>query len=264
MTRSIVAAVLTLITVACATRRISGNFQVVRAAPEYLLRAPDASTTPFPEVLNRYRNTRTGWVDLRPQMELRVEAAYYREGSLQRNLAAYLGTEIARFEVRPGGQLRLTSVASGLKEPRGRQPAVQQLVGSSQRRFSHSRFFYAMAVNRKGQTRGAVLLGAGAAAELDRLTAQLQSDPESVCGGKSAHCTVFPETCTASVEMQIVVNGMPRTINWGNVLDSVAAHPRHVEVLRLDAGRLVPVEVDALDPAALKLPLMPGDRITWE
>jgi hypothetical protein len=35
-------------------------------------------------------------------------------------------------------------------------------------------------------------------------------------------------------------------------------------MLRLDAGHLVPVAIDAIDPAALRLPLMPGDRVTWE
>jgi hypothetical protein len=250
----------------CATRHgvDLGTFHVVRATPEYLLRAPDSSATPFPELLNRYRNQGVGWVDLKAQMELRVEAAYYREGSLKRSLADYLGTEVGRFEVRANGQLRLTSVQSGLKEPRGKQPPVQQLVRGSQRRFRHGRFFYAVALNRKGQTRGAVLLGAGTAKDLDRLTMQLLSNPESVCGGESTHCTVFPETCTASLNIEIIVNGAPRTIPWGNVLDSVAAHPRRVEMLRLDAGRLIPVEIDAGDPAALKLPLLPGDRVTWE
>jgi hypothetical protein len=35
-------------------------------------------------------------------------------------------------------------------------------------------------------------------------------------------------------------------------------------MLRLNAGNAVPVEIDAADPAALKLPLLPGDRITWQ
>jgi hypothetical protein len=241
-----------------------GAFQVVPASPEYRLRAPDASETPFPELLNRYRNLGAGWVDLRPQMELRIEAAYYREGSVRRSLADYLGTEVARFQVRPNGQLRLTSVQSGLKGPRGKQQPVQTLVRGSQRRYSHGRFFYAVALNLKGHTRSAVLLGAGTVGELDRLTMQLATDPESVCGGKATHCTVFPETCTASLDIEIVVNGAPRTVAWGNMLDSIALHPRHVEMLRADAGRLVPVEIDSSDPGALRLPLLPGDRITWE
>jgi hypothetical protein len=260
---------LAFLPISCATRRNvsqagAGSFRVIPGTPEYMLRAPDASNIPFPEVLNRYRNPGVGWVDLRPQMELRIEAAYYRDGSPRRSLADYLGTETARFQVRPNGQLQLGSVQSGLKSPRGRQPPVQQLIRGSQRRYRKGRFFYAVALNRRGQTRSAVLLGAGTAGELDRLTMQLLADPESVCGARAAHCTVFPEACTASVDIEIVVNGAPRTLAWGNVLESVAAHPRHIEMLRLDAGRLAPVEIDAGDPGALKLPLLPGDRITWE
>lgn len=261
--------VVALLPISCATRHrvpraALGVFQVVRGTPEYLLRAPDSSATPFPELLNRYRNLGIGWVDLGPRMELRIEAAYYREGSPKRSLADYLGTEIARFQVRPNGRLRLASVQSGLKAPRGKQPPVQQLVRGAQRRYSYGRLFYAVALNRKGQTRGAVLLGASTASELDRLTTQLLADPESVCGGKSLHCTVFPEVCTASLDIEIVVNGAERTVPWGNVLENVATHPRHIEMLRLDAGRLVPVEIDSNDPAALRLPLLPGDRVTWE
>jgi hypothetical protein len=254
-----------LFSVACATRHGGpGSFQVVPATPQYLLRAPDATGTPFSELLNRYRNQGIGWVDLRPRMELRIEAAYYREGSPKPSLTDYLGTEVARFQVRPNGQLRLSSVQSGLKGQRGKQPPVQQLVRGSQRRFRHGRFFYAVALNRKGQTRAGVLLGANTAAEVDRLTNQLLMDPESVCGAESSHCTIFPESATASVDIEIEVNGIPKTVAWGTGLDGVAQHPRRVGMLRLDAGRLVPVEIDGSDPAALRLPLMPGDRLTWE
>jgi hypothetical protein len=262
--------VLVLIPVSCATHGVRplGPFQVVRATPEYLLRAPDASTTPFPELLDQYRNRGAGWVDLKPQMELHLEAAYYREGSPKRTIADYLGTETARFQVRPNGQLGLTSTQSGLKESRGKQIPARQLVRTSQRSYRHGRFFYAVGLNRKGQTRGAVLLGAGSAAELDRLTKQLLTNSESVCGGASTHCTVFPETCTASIDIGIVVNGVPRSVTWGNLLESVAPrplpNPSRIEMLRLDAGNAVPVEIDAADPAALKLPLLPGDRITWQ
>jgi len=261
-----VVSVVMLLFVSCAARRGvgSGSFQVLRGTPEYLLRAPDSTEMPFPELLNRYRNQGVGWVDLQPRMELRIEAAYYRESSLGRSPADYLGTEIARFQVRSNGRLQFTSVQSGLKGPRGKQPPVQRLICGSQQHYSHGRFFYAVALNRKGHTRGAVLLGAGAAGELERLTMQLRADPESVCGGRSTHCTVFPEACTASIDIEIVVNGAPRTVPWGNLLDSVASHPRRIEMLRVDAGRLVPVEIDSSDPAALKLPLWPGDRITWE
>jgi hypothetical protein len=64
--------------------------------------------------------------------------------------------------------------------------------------------------------------------------------------------------------MQIVVNGAPRSVLWGSLLASVAKQPRHVQLLRHYAGRLTPVEIDASDPKALRLPLLPGDQVTWD
>ncbi len=41
-------------------------------------------------------------------------------------------------------------------------------------------------------------------------------------------------------------------------------HPRKLRLLRLHDGKPTPVEVDAGDPNALRLPLLPGDRVEWE
>jgi len=77
------------------------------------------------------------------------------------------------------------------------------------------------------------------------------------------NCTAFPEACTASLEIQIVVNGESRRVLWGSVLGGVAEKHRRVELLRPDLGRLAPVKIDTRDPEALRVPLLPGDRIKW-
>ena len=41
-------------------------------------------------------------------------------------------------------------------------------------------------------------------------------------------------------------------------------HPRKLQLLRLHDGQPTPVEMDAGDPNALRLPLLPGDRVEWE
>jgi hypothetical protein len=41
-------------------------------------------------------------------------------------------------------------------------------------------------------------------------------------------------------------------------------HPRKLQLLRLHDGRLTPVRIDVADPNALRLPLLPGDRVDWE
>ena len=63
--------------------------------------------------------------------------------------------------------------------------------------------------------------------------------------------------------MEIVVNGWPRNVIWRSVLSDVVDHPRHLEFFRIYNGRLSPVKMDTNDAKALKLPLLPGDHVTW-
>jgi hypothetical protein len=248
---------------ACAPRHGAASFRVVSAAPDYLLRSPDSKSTPFPEVLGEYTRVDPGWVQLRPRMELRVENAYYREGAPKRGLENFLGTEIGRFRVQPDGTLRQISVPSSLPERPADQPPVEQLLAARKMRFPHHRYFYQVILNRGTGARTAILLSAASPEQLDLLTKQLFSTPESTCGDASIHCTVFPEACTVSLEMEIVVNGLPRTTLWGSAVRHIAAHPSYLELLRPHEGRLTPVDIDARDPNALRLPLLPGDRLTW-
>jgi|GEM_PF-1721072 len=248
----------------CIMRHPAGSFQVLPATPDYVLRSPDSKDTPFPEVLSRFNGFVRGkdWLELRPLMELRIENAYYQPGSSRRGLAGFLGTEIARYQMRPGGGLRLLSVQSMKDRPASQLP-VQQLISVSQKHYTRYRFFFEILFKRKADMRGSVLLGADSMAAIDSLTAQLLTAPDTVCGGQSTHCTVFPEACSVSLEMRIDVNGTARTVLWGSSLASIADHPTHLALLRRYAGRLAPVKIDPRDPNALRLPLLPGDRITW-
>ena len=63
--------------------------------------------------------------------------------------------------------------------------------------------------------------------------------------------------------MEVFENGKRRTVVWGSTVMNIAAHPKQLELMRLHAGRLTPVYINAGDPNALRLPLLPGDRITW-
>ncbi len=200
---------------ACATRHHAASFRVVPANSEYLLRSPDSADTPLPEVLGHYTNVGPDWVELRPEMELRVENAYYREGAAKRGLANYLGTQVARYCVLPDGKLRGISAEPGLVQLPADQPPVKQLLPSRQARYGHHRYFYQVVLNRKTGVQSAILLGAASKEELERLTGQLVRAPDSVCNARSGHCTVFPEACTFALEIEIVVNGAPRDCSLG-------------------------------------------------
>jgi len=253
-----------LLATSCATHIRVNAFRVVPAAPTYLLRSPDASETPFPDVLRVYNGFEPGrgWMDLRPDMELRIENAYYEPGMPKRGLKGFLGTEVARYTVHRQGHLQLVSVQPMKNRPIGEKP-VQQLISGSQQRYRYHRFYYAIVFKRTGDVRGSVLLGANKKDDLDGYAAQLLADPDSVCNGKSPHCTIFPEGCSVSIEMQVFVNGTPQNVIWGSLLASIAPHPRSLELLRLYNGSLTPVHLDAHDPNALRLPLLPGDRLNW-
>lgn len=251
-----------LLITSCAARR-AALFRVVPANPYYFLRSPEAEQTPFPDVLARYAGVGDGWVDLRPGIELRIENAYYREGTTQRDVANYLGTATVRYRVVADGSLQSERVEANLKYQPTDQPAIDQLLSLASRNRAFHRFFYQVLINQRDEHRRAVLLSAAGKDELDQLSEQLAADPGVVCGGESADCTVFPSTSTAALEIQIVVNGDRRAVTWRSEVRNVAVRPKHLKLLRLHDGRKTPVRIDPKDPEALRLPLLPGDRIDW-
>ena len=196
-------------------------------------------------------------------MELRIENAYFREGATQRNIANYLGTAIVRYRVGPDGPLQRVEIESSLPQQPADQPPIDQLLSTASQNRDHHRLFYQVLINKRDEHRRAVLLSAASTDGLDRLTEQLAGNPSAVCGGKPMDCTVFPSTSTAALEIEVVVNGDRRTVTWGSQVRNVALHPKHLEVLRLHAGRKTPVDIDLSDPEALRLPLLPGDRVNW-
>jgi hypothetical protein len=208
------------------------------------------------------------WVELLPGMRLKIEGAYYRDGSPRRGLADYLGPETVTYEVRPDGTLRQESVTSFLtskpeeKQPRD-QPAIQTLIRPRDLTGWRHRLFFQIVVNRVGATRPAVLIGSRSTAELDRLTAQFLAGGPQACTTAPTRCTAFPDWCTTSVEIEIVANGVARKVVWGTTLGAVAGRPAHAELLRVSAGRLAPIAIDLTNPEALRLPLVHGDQLSW-
>jgi hypothetical protein len=248
--------------VACAPRFRANSFRVVPASPAYLLRSPDSHDTAFPEILRAYNNFEPGrgWMDLHAGMELFIENAYYLPGMSRRGLNGFLGTETARYKVQSHGGLQLAAVQSMKDRPSGQAP-VQQLIHPFQMHYHYYRFYYEILFRRSGEMRGSVLLGANGENDIERMSSELLRDPDSVCGENDKNCTVFPEACSVSVEMEIVVNGAARNVIWGSLLSNVVDRPHHLELWRLYHGRLLPVKLKSDDANALRLPLLPGDHV---
>lgn len=242
----------------CAYRN-SHSFLIVPQAPNYLLRAPDAREVPFPEILRSYNGYQPGrsLMDLRPLMEIRIENAYYKNGASRRGLEGFLGTEIAKYEITAHG-LSLLSFQSMKDRPADDMP-VQQLISQAQMKHRFYRLYFEIFLKGEDFHRSA-LLGADTVPALDSLSDEL-SNGEEVCSHHSDACTVFPEACSVSVEMKIVVNGKSQSVLWGSHLEDVVKGQHHIEIKRLYAGRLTPVAINADDPRELKLPLLPGDQV---
>ena|SRR5579875_654201 len=247
---------------ACVARLSRTYFEVLPNSPNYLLQSPDSHRTPFPEVLKAYNDFEPGhaWIELEPLMELRIENAYWEPGARRTGLAGFLGTEVARYLVRSHG-LVLVSVHPMSNRPNDQIP-VQDLISKPKTRFSHYRLYYEVVFSRSNKSHTSVLLGANSQAEIDALSAQL-SHPEAFRSQRSTHCVIFPEACSVSVEMKVIVNGKPESVLWGSTLASIAKQPHHLEMKRLYAGRPRPIRIDANDPKSLLLPLLPGDQISW-
>ncbi len=248
----------------CLRSPVRASFRVLPATPNYEVRSPDAQVTPFPDVLSRYSDVgeSQGWL-LHPNTELHIENAYYREGAPKHGIANFIGTEKAVYRVLPGS-LHLVSVQSGLEQRPADQPPVDRLIGSSQSHYRYYRYFFQIVFRQRAGARGAVLLGANSIGELDQLASRLMTDPDAVCSEQSTHCAAFPEACTVALQIEVFVNGVRRSTAWGSLLDTVVMNPRKLQFLRLYAGKSTPVELDTHDPNALRVPLLPGDRIDWE
>ena len=254
-------ACLVLCSTSCVARLTRNYFEVLPNSPNYLLQSPDSRRTAFPEVLKAYNGFETGhqWIDLQPLMELRIENAYYEPGYRRSGLSGFLGTEVGRYRLTPHG-LHLVSVQPMTNRPTSEHP-VQDLISIAQTKFSHYRLFYEIVFSRRDHSHGSVLLGGRSQTELEGLSAQL-SNPEVVCSDHSPHCAVFPDACSVSVEMEVFVNGEPRSVLWGSLLGSVIKQPHQLEMKRLYRGVLRPVRLEENDPKCLLLPLLPGDRVT--
>lgn len=242
----------------CSANRV---WRVRPGPPEYAL-AGGKLSVPYSQMLERFNGFQTGagWVDLRPSMRIQIENAYYEPGKPKRGLDGFIGTERIWYRKPPAAGLAEGEFENKMLAPRppGEAP-TSTLVSTANRTHAAYRLFFSIRVNRRGATRGAVLLGAPSQRELEARAAALLADPDSVCGEGSAECVVFPEVCTVSPEIEVTVNGQPKVYTWATPLSAVAAEARSVKLTRTLDGRPRTIAIDAADGNALRMPMLPGD-----
>jgi hypothetical protein len=85
------------------------------------------------------------FLDLRPGVRLRIENAYWEEGSSRKGLNGYLGTEIATFRAEESGNLKLVGTDSKRTAARPpNQPAAVDLLPASHLSGRAYRLYYAV------------------------------------------------------------------------------------------------------------------------
>lgn len=260
----LLALTLAILSTGCTPRHF-GTFRVLPQTPAYILESPDAQRTPFSQILSNHTKSGYGWIHLQPGMAIRIEKAFYDRSTAKNGLKGFIGTEIVRHTIQPNGQLSSAIVETQLLNRPRQEKATRGLVPRLQRKFSHHRFLYAIVFEHQGSTSSSVLLGANSSAQLDALAKQLIEDPDRVCGRYAESCSVFHQPCTVSVEMGIAVNGKKKMVDWGTQLIRIA--PDTTQALSLHRrfnSKLTPVEIDPADLNARRLPLLPGDEISWK
>ena|SRR5215831_8615775 len=200
------------------------------------------------------------YLDLRKGIVLKVENAYWAEGADKKGLQGYIGTQSARASTTANGNLSFTPVGATTKSALPKdQPPVEQLLPGGIRRQRFYRFYFAVTFARASRPNLPVLLYGRSMTEIEQLTARLKTAPEEVCSSKATHCTVFPATCTVSVEMEIIANGEPKIVTWGSTVASITGGRTPTSIERTAEGA-----ARKLENVTLRTALLPGDRIIWE
>ncbi len=253
--RTLVAAALLL---ASCTGRRSTTFEVIPGSPAYRLRSPDKPTLALPDTLSAYSDLSQGRTALKPGMTLKLETAYFKPGEARRGLANFLGTESVEIHVRRDGSLQSAQLRLLPNRPAD-QPAIDAYLTLPQQRRRFHLLLLQVVLSRNSGEANAILLSGNSKAEVEKLAA----DPASVCHAGNPNCAVFPATGSVSLGIEVQVNDKPTFVPWGTLVGTLAGKQRPFSLARLYRGRLRPVQLDTDDPEALRLPLLPGDAISW-
>lgn len=238
-------------------------WRVRPGSPEYAL-ANGKRAVPYSKMLEGFNGFQTcsAWVDLRPSMRIQIENAYYEPGRPKRGLDGFIGTERVWYRKPPATGLVEGAFENKMLAPRPPEDTpTTQLVTPAHRAHAAYRLFFSIRFSRRGEMRGAVLLGAASQGALEARAAALLADPDSVCREGSPDCVVFPEVCTVSPEIEVTVNGQLKAYTWATPLSAVAAKARAVKLTRMLDGKPRTIAIDPADMQALRMPMLPGDEI---
>lgn len=241
----------------CRTRYV-----VVPASPQYLLKWPDGKKRTFPDTTSGFSSAFDGWVDLGADMALKLEKAYFMPPE-SRRLQDYLGLETAEYRHDSPGSLRQRDYSPLRDRPSTQLPVTSALPADQLRCQYHRFFFQVVASKDSGPARAVLLSGDSKSIIVTATDRLLRGDGCPDTGQARAYCTAIPELISASISFTVAANGKPLVVSWGSTVASIVDPKGPVKLSRVFRGRMVPIKLDRHDPKALRLPLLPGDALTF-
>ena len=228
-----------------------------------------------------YRPGKSG-IDLKPGTQLRIDRTYLRDTAGVMSLANYLGVGVVYYQVAEDRdrwiQLHLTShtYSSPEVERERRQGAPDLEVAEAVGRMPLYRlFFYNLYVPARIR-RVALIVGAADTGTLDRIADRLLENPSSDCPSLrqagEISCVELAGPITATLEVNVVVNGESTYLPWGSSVKTVLVNYRGenltkalrtLRIQRQFQGRTVDVQFTPGDQAMMDFTLVGGDRISW-
>lgn len=206
-----------------------------------------------------------GSIGLEPRMRLRVERAEYNSAG------KIAGTTTTYYQVERDSHRAIAFRLLGPKPENIPDDALpDRNLATTVRDAYCARLFLSGAHVPNNNRYTALIVGTRSQARMEEIAKSLKEHPEAGCPqtpGGGASCMIFPGQVTASVELQVSVNGqqvfagVERSVQ--GLFDAPArpCAPRSLRIERRYLNKYFPVEFGSADDSALGLMLVGGDRI---
>lgn len=230
----------------------------------------------------RYLFGNQGYIELGPGMKLFIERSIFRdEAGDTAKTSNYLGERKTYYEVAgsPGKGIALKRDgewrSKGLPSRAGAEypdtGLSRQFAGMRELRLFVFTLFVPPQVRRNS-----LLIGVRNPEDMVRITQAIQKNAEIPCReitSRGAVCASFEGVVSASVEMNVVVNGRRLHLPIGSTVETAmaglapqaeAAALQTLRLQRLFRGAYRDVQFNPRNPEVPKLELFAGDRISWK
>ncbi len=243
-----------------------------------------AESTPAPvmyALFFRYLFGSGGYIELAPGMRLFIERSIFRDESGDTNQPSnYLGERKTYYDVVGSPAKGIALKRHGVWRSKGlpsRAGSEYPDTGLSRRcaRMRALRLFVLTLFVPPKVSRNSLLIGVRNPQDMVRVTQTIRKDPEIPCDELSSRdvvCASFDGVVSASVEMNVIVNGRRRYFPIGSTVETAMADvPPQAQAAALQTLRIQRLfhdaqrnlQFNARNPELPKLALFAGDRISW-